>query len=223
MLISKEELDSSGSRDLIPLECYQCKKTHYRTKNIVLSILNGGKGTRGKYCSKECRGKAKQIPKIKCHCKQCNAEIKRFPSEINGNIFCSTSCSAKYNNHNRMINYYKSDPNITIRQCSEKNVILKKCKCCNKDFSPSRKSTQKYCSQLCSAKHIRQQLYEKISNGEVNGHSANTMRNYLISTRGCRCEICQLTEWRGHPLTVIMDHINGNSNDNSLSNLSQFQ
>ena len=31
--------------------------------------------------------------------------------------------------------------------------------------------------------------------------------------------MCGITEWRGIPLTVIMDHIDGNSNNSNLSNL----
>jgi hypothetical protein len=34
-----------------------------------------------------------------------------------------------------------------------------------------------------------------------------------------RCESCNLTEWLGHPIPLELDHINGNNQDNSLSNL----
>jgi HNH endonuclease len=34
-----------------------------------------------------------------------------------------------------------------------------------------------------------------------------------------RCEACDLTEWLGKPIPLELDHINGNNQDNSLSNL----
>ena len=34
-----------------------------------------------------------------------------------------------------------------------------------------------------------------------------------------RCEFCGLTEWRGEPLNIHLDHINGVKNDNRLQNL----
>jgi hypothetical protein len=34
-----------------------------------------------------------------------------------------------------------------------------------------------------------------------------------------RCEGCHLTEWLGKPIPLELDHINGNNQDNSLSNL----
>lgn len=200
MLISREELDSKGSRDLIPLECLQCHQTHYRTKNIVLSILNGNKGTRGQYCSKKCMGKARQIEKIKISCKQCGTILERFPSESNGNVFCSSSCAAKYNNAPR--------------------ITSKKCLYCNKEFHPYRGSTRmKFCSQLCSAKQIRKNCYLEIESGQVDGHSRSTLREYLKHIRGNQCELCGITEWQGKQLVVIIDHINGNPYDNRLENL----
>jgi len=35
-----------------------------------------------------------------------------------------------------------------------------------------------------------------------------------------KCESCQNTEWLGKPIPLELHHINGNKNDNSLSNLS---
>ncbi len=34
-----------------------------------------------------------------------------------------------------------------------------------------------------------------------------------------RCEACGLTEWRGKPLSIQIDHVNGIANDNRLENL----
>jgi len=34
-----------------------------------------------------------------------------------------------------------------------------------------------------------------------------------------KCSCCNLTEWLGAPIPIELDHINGNSDDNSLENL----
>lgn len=202
MLISQTELDSKGSRDLIPLECLHCQKTHYRTKNIILRILNGNHyGTqKGCFCSAECKHKNKKIPRIVCQCQQCGVSLERLPKEIKEHNFCSTSCSAIFYNKDR--------------------IISKKCLNCGKDFHPYRGSNKmKYCSLLCSNKQHRNKVYDAIERGDVNGHSRHTLRAYLKNKRGNKCELCGITEWQGKPLVVIIDHISGNSDDNRLENL----
>lgn len=201
MLISKTELDSKKSREQIPLECLQCGNTHYRPKNTILRILNGSlkETNKGCYCSKECSYEHNKNSKL-YSCKECGKEIERTPSQIDGeNIFCSSSCSATH------FNKYRK--------------IIKNCLYCNKSFHPFRGSKGKYCSSLCSSKHTRKRVFEKIENGEVNGHSRSTLRKYLIHKNGQKCELCKITEWQGKPLVVIIDHISGNSDDNSLKNL----
>lgn len=202
MLISQPELDSKNSRDNIPLECLQCGKTHYRTKNIVLRILNGNlKNTlKGCFCSVECRGKYKQVDKIKCSCKQCGDEVFRLPSEIEGNVFCNQSCAAKHFNKARAVTNY--------------------CLNCNEPYHPYRGSKRmKFCSRTCQHKFRKQETYKKIEDNDGSGASRNTLRNFLIDRRGRKCEICGINHWLGNPLVVIMDHIDGNSENNSLGNL----
>lgn len=44
-------------------------------------------------------------------------------------------------------------------------------------------------------------------------------RGYLLKENGYKCEICQLTEWLGSKIPLVLDHINGISNDNRMENL----
>jgi 5-methylcytosine-specific restriction endonuclease McrA len=45
------------------------------------------------------------------------------------------------------------------------------------------------------------------------------MRRYLLETRGC-CESCGITDtYNGKPITLQCDHIDGNNDNNALSNL----
>jgi len=41
----------------------------------------------------------------------------------------------------------------------------------------------------------------------------------LIKKKGHKCELCGFTEWLDKPILLILDHINGNSDDYSLENL----
>ena len=202
MLISNKELDSKRSRDAIPLECCYCGKTHYRTKNIVLRILNGNHYGTGKgcFCSHRCKNDSKKVKKIICQCDQCGKQLERLPGKIGTKTFCNSSCSATFYNKNR--------------------ITSKKCLTCGQNFHPYRGSNKmKYCSSLCSNRQRKKKLYESIENGKTDGHARSTLRAYLKHKRGNKCEICGITEWQKLPLVVIIDHINGNSDDNRLENL----
>ena len=220
MLISNIELDSKSSRELIPLECLECKQIHYRPKNTILRILNGGlKGTgKGCFCSHKCKCKHRRNFKV-YNCKQCGKEIERTPSSIRGgNIFCNSSCSAKFNNIHRE-SKSKKENNIKTKIVLQKIIKIKDCKFCKKQFEIKNRNSQIYCSSSCKSKEYQQQIYSDISNGIVTGHSNRTVKNYLIHKRGCRCEMCCISEWQGRPLTIILDHIDGNSDNWVLSNL----
>lgn len=108
MLIDKNKLIKYKSRDLIPLECEACKNTFYTTKNNVLRVIKS-RPNDFKFCNKLCEGKSKTT-KIKIKCKQCNTETERVPSEINTckYVFCSSSCSAIYNNTHKTTGYRRS-------------------------------------------------------------------------------------------------------------------
>lgn len=47
------------------------------------------------------------------------------------------------------------------------------------------------------------------------------LRNRLISEgiKQHKCECCGITEWRGKPTPIELDHINGDNTDNRLENL----
>lgn len=111
MLISQTELDLKNSRDEIPLECIQCGKTHYRTKNIILRILNGNlqNTLKGCFCSNLCKRKYRENT-ISKYCGHCNTQITIYPYQLkhSKNHFCSSSCAATYNNTHKTIGYRRS-------------------------------------------------------------------------------------------------------------------
>lgn len=129
--------------------------------------------------------------------------------QTNNAKFCSLSCSASYNN--------SKDPKRkpTVRQCSN----------CSKSFTraPSSSSNSKCCSDECRLAYAWQQKHDKVI--QDNGWSSNvqnsTIRRWFIKFHGNNCMLCGLNadNWQGKPITLIVDHINGDCQNQSLDNL----
>ena len=71
----------------------------------------------------------------------------------------------------------------------------------------------RYCSNACQNKHARDKKVE------ANCASAKTMKIYLIETSGYRCSECGIDSWNNKPISLELEHKNGNSSDNSLENV----
>lgn len=154
------------------------------------------------------------------HCKCCGSII---PYGQRTNIFCSKSCSAKFNNAKRIVipkikppKKPKRNPTIEIK---EKEVIL--CEVCG---NPIEGHGKRFCSLECSSKFSKMRKASKLNSyimetgefpkgsgitnsGEVNRRQ---VRKYLEEKFGHRCSICGNTEWMGKPIPLVVDHIDGN-------------
>jgi hypothetical protein len=49
-------------------------------------------------------------------------------------------------------------------------------------------------------------------------HIRRRIKKYLIYKNGHKCMICGLEEWRGIKIPLVADHIDGNSQNNEISN-----
>ena len=126
-------------------------------------------------------------------CKCCN---KVLIYEKRRNDFCSHSCSAAFNNHGsvRVINY-----------CLNCNSILKK-------------GANQYCSNLCYRQYDWKIKFELINIGKLTP-TLILAKKYFKQKQLDFCQICGVKEWLGKPLTLVLDHIDGNSGNWSLENL----
>ncbi len=133
-------------------------------------------------------------------CKCCSSPI---PYELKSQKdYCNHSCAAKYNNA------------IRGRKAHER---LPFCIICG---GKTKKGSHKYCSIQCQANHrwiIDKERIEK--ENKVNG--IRQAKRYLLETQGHKCAVphCGISVWHGQPVLLILDHINGNSDDWSLPNL----
>jgi hypothetical protein len=153
-------------------------------------------------------------------CEQCNSPIA-YEKRINR--FCGSSCAAITNNtlfpkrENLGLVEKRSRRIAKIVEATTAQTNKYCCKQCNTELT---KNTQTFfCSSNCSQEHKRQEQYIKIEAGEKVG--VRPLKRYLISQRGNKCESCG---WdKVNPATgncpVELEHIDGNSENNSLDNL----
>ena len=82
----------------------------------------------------------------------------------------------------------------------------------------SKTNNKLYCSNDCRHKHKLQEWQDYIDQGVLPFH-APLQRKILRELQGEKCAKCGLTEWFGEKITLVMDHINGNADDNRIVNL----
>lgn len=134
--------------------------------------------------------------------KTCNFCGECLPYEKRKNKFCDQSCAASHNN-------------VGVRRNGDQGD--KFCLCCNKKLS-GRKYVNKYCSIKCNKDHIwKTTKFEIEETGSVG--SCVSGRRFLSDTKGYKCDVCGISEWQNHKLSLVLDHINGNSEDWHVQNL----
>ncbi len=136
-------------------------------------------------------------------CKLCLTQLS-YKKRINK--FCSSSCAALFNN--------KVKPKRI-----KKNIKINTgfCLFCKKEFPKNKK----YCNAQCQQGFIWSQRKEKILKDGYDDNSRNhhLAKKLLLEQSNNKCNICGLSEWLGQKIPLVLDHINGNSNDGYLSNL----
>lgn len=169
---------------------------------VKLSKKEAGKlgGIKSSVTSKQLaedrRNKFNLNPKL---CKRCGLPLnykKRHDS------FCSRSCSATFNN---------------ILSCRS---VTSECKCLGCD-SPILGGV--YCSISCQQKYARSRRIESwLSSGDLGLKSDSFPRwakNFILARQNNSCNKCGLFEWLGLPITLEIEHKDGNSQNNAESNL----
>ena len=184
----------------IEIECEFCKIKFSKLINEYNRCL---KSKQKHFCSLSCSGKySGKLKKEKAEiikqdyyknpkrCKTCNSAIDYFVKKVNG--FCSSSCSAVFNN--------------------PKRAIKRVCVCCG-----SQTKNKKFCNMKCFYVDKKKQTETSIEKGKK--VTNDTFKSYLINKNGHKCQICSFSEWGDKPILLILDHVNGNSDDCSLENL----
>ena len=133
-------------------------------------------------------------PKI---CQECGKELDY---EHRYNKFCSKSCSAKHNNHLR----------------KQENHCLY----CGKPISKKKTYCDNQCQNDFQWNEIKKEILETgfFKNGKDGEASRQVVRRFLLERDGHKCQICGNTEWMGQPIPLVVDHIDGNSENSAIDN-----
>jgi len=88
---------------------------------------------------------------------------------------------------------------------------------CNRGHS----KVNKYCSNICQGNYTWEHMTKPaIVAGTLSCHNITAFKKYLIETKGETCALCGIPPtWNGKSLTLQLDHIDGNSDNNFPSNL----
>lgn len=193
-------------RRFIEKSCLGCGSTFYP----AISEINRGNG---KYCSRQCspRGTKKKDPNRKCH--WCSSDLVISPSKIaksvTGKFFCSRECqskSAKYSTDYSTGPRGSSKPTCKIDGCDVKTASS---------------------SGVCQS-HLKEYEIERwidgdnsVTLGSVRSYGPRKfVKEYLINTRGDRCESCGFDKKAPDGRSIIqLNHIDGNCTNNLIDNL----
>jgi endogenous inhibitor of DNA gyrase (YacG/DUF329 family) len=94
------------------------------------------------------------------------------------------------------------------------------CLYCGKENKWGNSKINKFCDNKCQGLFKWQhETIPKIELG-IGRSDPATYKKYLLETRGANCSECgQDSVWNKKPLMLQLDHIDGDSDNNSLSNL----
>jgi 5-methylcytosine-specific restriction endonuclease McrA len=95
---------------------------------------------------------------------------------------------------------------------------------CSSDFIAKKIVGRKYCSNKCQLEFQYQQKIRDWKEGKISGLKGGNqcsapVRRYLFEKFNSTCCGCGLTEWRGLPITLEVEHLDGNHSNHKESNL----
>lgn len=173
-------------------------KSYNQISVLFNTTSNSVRNRCGKLKIKSSDYKIKSVEKF--NCKNCN---KEFTDRIHRK-FCSHSCSASYNNKNKIKH--------------EKKICLN----CGNNFTKG-----KYCSHECQFKYQYNEYIRKWKNNEVDGTKGTMkdlsryLRRYLFDKYDNKCSMCGWNQLNVHTqkIPLEVDHIDGNYKNNKEENL----
>lgn len=78
---------------------------------------------------------------------------------------------------------------------------------------------RKYCSHKCQHEYLKKIRFKEIEGGLHEKHKRQSLKAYITHRDGYICSICCLEKWNNKDIVLIMDHIDGNSENNNPLNL----
>ena len=132
-------------------------------------------------------------------CKQCESILDYANRKKK---FCNSSCSATHNN---------------LKRNSRVVPVTWNCLHCNKEHLSVEWRVGKYCDTTCQHEYQHKRRIKEWK--EEGTFSKGTVKRYLAEQKE-GCWSCGVTEWNNKPLVLELEHIDGNSENNTEENLS---
>ena len=76
--------------------------------------------------------------------------------------------------------------------------------------------THKYCNNVCQKEF---EYKEAIRNWDTVTPGGGRIKRYLADTFGKKCSKCGIDSWNNEPIVLELEHIDGNSENNSKTNV----
>lgn len=136
-------------------------------------------------------------------------------------------CPDCYNEKNKeRIQKQNKKAELYYQKLSQYNGEAGKCLFCGQET----KSMRLFCSERCAKTHLTQTIRSEWENRvkkdgfyydrEYTG-SSSIVRKYIIRQHGNNCMVCGQSgeNWQGKPITLIVDHIDGDAHNWAIENI----
>jgi 5-methylcytosine-specific restriction endonuclease McrA len=80
-------------------------------------------------------------------------------------------------------------------------------------------SKNKFCNPACRGEYKQFINKRKWLNGNSQVIERTTIRRYITEERGYKCECCNISNWNNKPLTLQVDHIDGDPSNHKPNNV----
>lgn len=184
----------------------------HRSRNVIGSV----------------KQKEERILKYNKNPKLCIGCSKPLQYDNRKNKFCSRSCAASYNNQgvnrwrNKQGQFTKNENEVVEHKEYKKEKHLF-CESCGEEILKDKYHNRKYCSSLCQHEHQKKKIIQEwLETGEIQrkDRPSDCIKEYIKERQDFCCIICGIkNEWNGKELLFVLDHIDGNSDNNRKENL----
>lgn len=198
------------------VQCAVCSRTTSNAKCCSRKCAAVLWATAGAAKAKSDAGKLRPQTQAKMHkCERNECDII-----TRNNRFCSRSCSNMAEPRRKRVESTTSESTVA----SEKRKLALEGANRNANswcFEKNKIASCGNCFQSCKAKsRFKLRIKEALEIGTVPS-SYQLCKKMIAEVRGFKCEMidCLISEWKNQPVLLILDHIDGNSNNHSWSNL----